>query len=59
MTAAPSLLPDRCPPGDFFVGDILDAAPMGDMGSTLREFRRWTPMSMTWRAPPRRAGTCG
>lgn len=27
------LLPDRHPQGDFFVCDILDAAPKGDMGS--------------------------
>ena len=31
-TAYP-LLPDRHPQGDFFVCDILDAAPKGDMGS--------------------------
>jgi hypothetical protein len=29
----PPLLPDRYPSGDFFVCDILDAAPKGDMAS--------------------------
>jgi len=36
MSTAPTaypLLPDRHPQGDFFVCDILDAAPKGDMGS--------------------------
>ena len=33
MTTAYPLLPDRHPQGDFFVCDILDAAPKGDMGS--------------------------
>ncbi len=33
MTTNYPLLPDRHPQGDFFVCDILDAAPKGDMGS--------------------------
>jgi plasmid replication initiation protein len=33
MSANSPLLPDRHPQGDFFVCDILDAAPKGDMGS--------------------------
>lgn len=33
MNTAYPLLPDRHPQGDFFVCDILDAAPKGDMGS--------------------------
>ncbi len=33
MTANYPLLPDRHPQGDFFVCDILDAAPKGDVGS--------------------------
>ncbi|WP_299938817.1 replication initiator protein A [uncultured Pelagimonas sp.] len=33
MTADYPLLPDRHPQGDFFVCDILDAAPKGDLGS--------------------------
>ena len=33
MTTDYPLLPDRHPQGDFFVCDILDAAPKGDMGS--------------------------
>ena len=33
MPADSPLLPDRHPQGDFFVCDILDAAPKGDMGS--------------------------
>lgn len=33
MTTDYPLLPDRHPQGDFFVCDIMDAAPKGDMGS--------------------------
>jgi plasmid replication initiation protein len=33
MTTDYPLLPDRHPQGDFFVCDILDAAPKGDIGS--------------------------
>ena len=33
MSADYPLLPDRHPQGDFFVCDVLDAAPKGDMGS--------------------------
>ena len=33
MTTDYPLLPDRHPQGDFFVCDILDAAPKGDVGS--------------------------
>jgi plasmid replication initiation protein len=33
MAADYPLLPDRHPQGDFFVCDILDATPKGDMGS--------------------------
>lgn len=33
MNTSSPLLPDRHPQGDFFVCDILDAAPKGDMGS--------------------------
>lgn len=33
MSLTHPLLPDRHPQGDFFVCDILDAAPKGDMGS--------------------------
>lgn len=33
MTTDYPLLPDRHPQGDFFVCDVFDAAPKGDMGS--------------------------